>query len=268
MDLQVHIPKDGTGLIQYIWEQRDGSAAQWCILPNGQVNLIFMLEHEVSLTRSLKLTAANDPLRNFAFLSGLHTKPLHMRFSGFHVMGVAMSPVAVKALFGIPACEVRDGAVEGGLILREPALLEDRLNTLRTFTQRAVFLERLLVRLVHESADLRTALRLGRTMERLAQRCLLGTDTGLARQLGYSRTHAFRLANEWYGCSMQGSQRLRQFVHAVDLLHRPAGTLTTLGLEAGYYDQAHFIRAFRDFADMTPGAYRRRMGAIPGQLPG
>lgn len=262
----MHIPEHGAGLLQYIWEQRDGSASQWCILPNGQVNLIFMLDHRVRLVRSLKLTAANDPLRHFAFLSGLHTKPLHMRFSGFHVMGVAMSPVAVKALFGIPACEVRDGAVEGGLILRELPLLEDRLNTLGTFSERAIFLEHLLLRLVHESADLHTALRLGRTMEHLAQRCLLGTGTGLEQRLGYSRTHAFRLANEWYGCSMQGSQRLQQFVHAVGLLHRPEGSLTSIGLEAGYYDQAHFIRAFRDFADMTPGAYRKRMGGIPGQL--
>jgi AraC-like DNA-binding protein len=32
-------------------------------------------------------------------------------------------------------------------------------------------------------------------------------------------------------------------------------SLTHLGLEAGYFDQSHFIRQFRNFADCTPSQY-------------
>jgi AraC-like DNA-binding protein len=42
--------------------------------------------------------------------------------------------------------------------------------------------------------------------------------------------------------------------------------LIDVGLENGYYDQSHFIRSFHEFADMTPGEYRRQMSSIPGQL--
>ena len=38
----------------------------------------------------------------------------------------------------------------------------------------------------------------------------------------------------------------------------PQGALTNIGLDCGFYDQAHFIRQFRSVTQQTPGQYRAR----------
>ena len=35
-------------------------------------------------------------------------------------------------------------------------------------------------------------------------------------------------------------------------------SLSFIGQELGYYDQAHFIREFKQVTGMTPGKYRKR----------
>ena len=41
-----------------------------------------------------------------------------------------------------------------------------------------------------------------------------------------------------------------------------------LAIDAGYYDQAHMIRDFRQFAGITPGAYLREQHALSDLLAG
>jgi AraC-like DNA-binding protein len=57
-----------------------------------------------------------------------------------------------------------------------------------------------------------------------------------------------------------------QFIRSVEALHNPTAKLGDVAFSSGFYDQAHFIRSFKDFADMTPGAYRKQMTNRPGQL--
>lgn len=42
--------------------------------------------------------------------------------------------------------------------------------------------------------------------------------------------------------------------------------LTEVGYACGFYDQAHFIRVFKEFSAMTPGQYLEQKSRIPGIL--
>lgn len=56
-----------------------------------------------------------------------------------------------------------------------------------------------------------------------------------------------------------------KFQHALSLLNGDAGSrrsLTDVALEAGYYDQAHFIRTFKEITGLTPGQYDRHARII------
>jgi AraC-like DNA-binding protein len=59
--------------------------------------------------------------------------------------------------------------------------------------------------------------------------------------------------------------RLRRFDTELRHLRSPQN-LTEIALAAGYYDQAHFCREFKDFPGLTPSAYRAQAGPVPGIL--
>jgi AraC-like DNA-binding protein len=59
--------------------------------------------------------------------------------------------------------------------------------------------------------------------------------------------------------------RLLRFQRALKLLDgAPVGRWAEVAYCCGYYDQAHFIRDFRQFAGGTPGDYMARR--LPGQM--
>lgn len=259
-------PRSLPGLVACIWEQRATRPARWRILPSGWVELIFRLGERIAVRGARQIGPDTDAIRGVCFLSGLHTRPLDLAVEGFHTFGVQLHPAAVPALFGLPCAEVRDAAVAGDRVLADLGRVEDRLRAAPDFAARARWMEAELARRLVAADRLDDALE----MWRLSQ-ALPTVDTSareLDRRLGYSRSHAHRLFGEWFGQPAGDAIRMRRFVRAVRALHGDGGTLTEVGHRVGYFDQSHFIRDFRTFAGMTPGAYRRRRGATPGQLPG
>ncbi|MBX2930237.1 MAG: AraC family transcriptional regulator [Saprospiraceae bacterium] len=253
-------------MIKMIWEQVCDDPMHWKILPSGMVELIFRVGPTIQMEKARKLGPENNPMQNFCFLSGLHTKPLYMSFEKFHVVGVQMYPVAVKALFGLPANEIRDGAAEGDMLFDELNRVEDLLKSAAPFPYKARRLEHLLLRRIHENNELYVAMKLSRLAQGLVRQKTLGESIDIATCLGYSRTQTFRIFNDWFGWSAGHCLQLFQFVNSTHRLHLPFGRLVDVGMQEGYFDQPHFIRAFKDFAEMTPGEYRGKMTGLPGQL--
>lgn len=258
-------PRRLPGLVAEIWEQEESEPRRWRILPSGWVELIFRLGPAFALQKARQLQPDSSPIRQFCFLSGLHTRPLDLAFEAFHVFGVRLHPVAVRAYFGIPCSEVLDDAVEGELLLDDLARIQDRLCSAPDFRSRARWMERELDGRLRGGHLLDTARRMWNVAARLP---LSGTTRvqEICDRLGYSRSHVHRLFDEWMGQSATDAIRLARFVRAVHLLHDDSGPLTDIGYRLGYFDQSHFIREFRKFSGMTPGEYRGSKGPTPGQL--
>ena len=54
--------------------------------------------------------------------------------------------------------------------------------------------------------------------------------------------------------------RLKQINYSIQLLsHYPPASLTAIGLNAGFYDQSHFIRVFKQYCGMTPNQFRKEL---------
>ena len=208
----------------------------------------------------------SGPTGKFCFLSGLHTKPLYFSFEKFHFIGIQLNPVAVKALFRIPTYELRNSAVEGELILKNCNELEDVLKSEVSFRDKAKFLERFIYKKINESANLHMAIKLSQMIKKVTHFRLLGEKIDLESMLGYSRTHSYRIFNEWLGHSSGNIIKLFQFASTIQHLHNSQGKLTSTALQNGYFDQSHFIRSFKEFAEMTPGTYKKKMTNIPGQI--
>ena len=78
----------------------------------------------------------------------------------------------------------------------------------------------------------------------------------LRKNLKVSKRHFERKFNHSVGLNPKLFGRLIRFHHATRLIENGKFTsLGTLSHEAGYYDQAHFTRDFKEFAGMNPTAY-------------
>lgn len=266
MECQLFQPTKGNGLIRLIWEQKSDIASSWKILPSGKVELIFRLGKPFRMDHERSHLKRSSPTSAFCFFSGLHTRPLYFEYDSFHFIGVQLEPVAIKALSGIPASDLKDNAAEGIDLFSGMAELEDVLCTPVPFAQKAVFLEEWITRRIRESQALNLAVKLASTIDLLTQCKRLGHQVDLERHLGYSRAQTFRIFNDWFGDSSNKILRLGQFVHTLNNLHFGPEKLTDIALQNGYFDQSHFIRGFKEFAEMTPLEYRLARTNLPGQL--
>lgn len=139
-----------------------------------------------------------------------------------------------------------------------------------------------LVARLHDTADWRARFRLVDSflLKRLAD-CRRGTEVAhalrrleashgrvgigdLADDLGWSRKRLIARFQAELGLPPKTIARILRFNRMLALIDDPRGRgLAELAHVAGYYDQAHFNRDFRDFARMTPGEYLAgRAGAI------
>lgn len=77
-------------------------------------------------------------------------------------------------------------------------------------------------------------------------------DTGL------SQRHFLRKFQEHVGLSPKEYLRVSRFIGSLDYLKRyPVFSLTDIAYKSGYYDQAHFIRDYKDYTGYTPGQVLR-----------
>jgi len=76
----------------------------------------------------------------------------------------------------------------------------------------------------------------------------------IARDLQVSQGTLERRFRRVVGASPKQFASIIRLRHAVDL-SRQSASLTTLALDAGYYDQAHFIRDFRAITGAAPGQF-------------
>ena len=78
----------------------------------------------------------------------------------------------------------------------------------------------------------------------------------LAAEVGVHPVHVARTFRRVFGCSVGEHVRRRRIEQARQALLATDLPLASIGLAAGFSDQAHFCRQFKAATGLTPGAYR------------
>ena len=221
----------------------------------------------------LDIAWADDPgsrrPRAWSVVSGLHTKPVHIRHDG-HQRGVqlALTPAGTRALFGVPASELAGELV--ALDELAPGLedLPERVAAAADAAADPGDGARRAAAVVHRA--LTDAL--GRRHEPVARaevgRALAQLTRGVpasvvAREVGYSRRRLHTLVREETGLSPTGYRRVARFARVRRMVSwaaraRPGTwTLADVAAAAGYADQAHLTREFVELAGCTPTTWLR-----------
>lgn len=243
-------------------------------LPSPHLTLI------ITLDDPLMITAHPDPRtppgRYDTLVGGLHTAPALIEHDGRQSgIQLGLSPLGARALLGLPAGELVDADLSADLVLGPFAgELRARLRDAADWSERFAVLDRLLVRRLDHTAG--PPAELVRAWHRLLASGGVVPVGELAREIGWSGRYLSRRFGVEIGLGPKRAARVIRFDRARRLLQRQAGRLpqhqagrlprNRTGAEnpaglaevaavAGYYDQAHLDRDFREFAGCPPSRW-------------
>lgn len=231
--------------------------------PNGDAVIIIGFgEPLVTIDPRRPADGGSQPHR--AFISGIWEGHVVVESPGGVASGlqVDLTPIGAHLFSGLPAHLLANTNLElDDVFGAHAAALCDRLAAAPTWEARFDVLD----------AVICARLAAARTPERAitwAWRRLAAerggiTISALAEEVGYSRKQLAAQFHEHVGVPPKAVARILRFGAVLGRLREP-GTVNwaCLAHDAGYYDQAHFARDFREFAGSTPGEFLRRK--LPG----
>jgi len=221
------------------------------VLPDGRVELVVHLGDPFTLQRDGR--SERQPRVLFA---GPGTRPVELAPGGrVDVIGMRLEAGVASALVAEPMAELVDRLPELGAVAPELArgLAEELAEPRRGDDWRAV-LERRLVRALERGARPPSAAE--RAVARLRARGGRLAIGALAQELGRSPRQLEREFRARVGFGPKTFARLVRFQRALSLLARPGTSLAALAARCGYFDQAHLVRDFRQFAGASPSRLR------------
>lgn len=199
---------------------------------------------------------AQSPASYDAFVGGLHSAPALVAHNGSgRGVGIDLSPLAARRLFGVPAGALGSVVVGlddlfGGSVTAE---LGERLHESPTWAERFGVLDDVLGRVVANRDDAPPSHEVTE-----AWRCIVesrGTTTvaAIARHVGWSRRYLSSRFRLEFGLSPKEAIRVLRFEHACGLLLGDLQpSIAAVAARAGFYDQAHLHREWSELAGCTP----------------
>jgi AraC-like DNA-binding protein len=221
----------------------------------------------VTIDEPLVMAAHPDPAQapgTFDVLvGGLHTSPALIRHDGAQSgIQLAVSPLAARALLGLPAGELAGIDVHGADVFGgRAAQMHERIRELPGWPARFAMLEEFMLgrlRAADERAGISAEVRYA-----WSQLVRAGGNVPVARlaaETGWSDRHLRSRFRAETGLGPKEAARVIRFDRARHALRRRAAAgqppdLAGLAVSAGYFDQAHLDRDFRLLAGCPPTAW-------------
>jgi AraC-like DNA-binding protein len=238
----------------YGFELRRAGFSSWLEPPRPAVTL--MIDVEGSIT-------ADGGVLPSAWIGGLCERPTVVGLGGgsYASVDIELTPLGAYPVLGRPLAEL-EGACASleDVFGRSGVELADRLRDARGWDARFDVLERFLVRRADGGPVPTPAVAWAyRRLRETGGNVRIGA---LAAELGCSRRYLTSRFTAEVGLGPKAVARQLRFARVRERLERGAAGIAEIAVVAGYYDQAHLNRDFRDLAGVTPSDFVARL--IPG----
>lgn len=257
-----HVPQRLRGIVDVIAEAHFDGPSRGRILPSGKVELLLPLEgcriDRFTIGDERIEVPAGGPARGVPLLFGSLTRSTLVDLQSMHCLLVIMSPIAARALFGMPASELMNTVMIDPDVLRSDlARLQDGLTRMSTFKERARLVEEFILSRLDIPVGLADAMRLMRIDVLSPGTADRPFETRLDLDaLGYSRSHLHRLCREWLGTTYAENIRVTRAREAAYRIHSTDHDIAEIATSLGFFDPSHLTHSFREHFGMTPSAYR------------
>ncbi len=202
---------------------------------------------------------ADATIERLAFAAGVHDAYVFTEsMAPTRGLQANLTPIGAHLLFGVPMDALANRVVElDDLFGADATRLIDRLCEARTWSQRFDILdEAILGRVLSAPAPNPLVVRAAHVLRASRGAASIAR---LARDLECSQRHLIATFREHVGVTPKTYGRIVRFDHAVKRLRQADGLRwAEIADASGYYDQAHLIRDFHEFAGQTPGQFVSR----------
>lgn len=232
-------------------------------LPSPSLTLVFSLDDPIVTGTSPEHSAGPDAYRNEIVLGGLHTHPVYIAQPRVQAgIQLAIRPLAARALFGVPASELRQLTSEGADVLgRSADMLREQLSEMTTWPERlGVLTHYLRGRCAAAERQPPPRPEVVEAWKWIARHRGAGSMTGLARHVLLSPRQLSTVFRAEIGLTPKQVSRLMRFEYA---RQRMAQTIRQGGLPdiastahiCGYSDHSHLVRDFQQYVGVSPGRW-------------
>ncbi len=255
--------------VSLMWAAADVAAACFPepqrehVLPTGAMHLVIRL-NDAPLHLVATESQACDQRLGVALVGGTrsryYVRELHAPSCS---VGVMLRPGASALLFGVGAHELAERHTSlqdlwGAAAVR----LREQLLEAPSNEARLALLEAALAARLPRARALHPAI-----ASALAVLPSVQSVQAAVRHSGFSHRRFINHFRSAVGLTPKSYLRVLRFQQALAAMRNGARTLADIAAEAGYSDQAHFSRDFREFAGVTPAEYRRCQPAEANHLP-
>jgi len=241
--------------IKYYWALESGgsagSSASERIFPDGCIEMIF---HYGDLFRKYDSNPETSFLQPRSFVHGQIKKYITIEPTGeIGIFSVRFHPTGLQPFINIYTKELTGQNIcLQDIWGRDGGELEDRVLNASSNPERIAMIETFLLS------------RLKVTENKIIEHCVTSirhsngsrTIEQLAGDLNIGRRHLERTFVSSVGLSPKLLSRIVRFQNTIQLIHQKQfSSLTFLAYDGGFYDQAHFIKDFKEFTGLNPKAY-------------
>jgi AraC-like DNA-binding protein len=234
-------------------------------LPSRHLTFIVSIGSPIDVAR--QTNPANSPRAYRVVLSGLQASTALIAHDGNQEgVGIELTPLGARALFGLPARALCDTSLELSEVVGGVGdELWERLQPGASWEDRFAVCDDVLLRLARErdgaggaggagSGAMAVAPELARSWRELVRSGGTVTVNELAADTGWSRQHLGRRFRDEFGLTPKVAARVIRFDRAKEMLRSVPSYVSVADVAAtcGYYDQAHLHRDVAMLAGCTP----------------
>jgi AraC-like DNA-binding protein len=239
-------------------------------LPDGNAEFI------IELTDNAKSIYDNENLTELqtfrhAWVSGVRTQPITIP-SGrdSRMLIVAFKKGKAHPFYNFPMTELADVVVDADLVFGKKLhdLREQLLNTSST-DQMFLLIEKFLLGQAGDALHANTPSQyVEYALANIMNQPTIPGFQQLSSQIGYSQKHFINLFKKQVGVSPKQYLKIMRFQKVIrEIEKNKAVHWSSVAMESGFYDQAHFINDFKEFSGFTPNQYMHRKTEALNYIP-
>jgi len=223
------------------------------IIPDGCIEMIFVLGDDV-----MRFTSGDDfIIQPREMILGQITEPFYIQPTGYvHSFAIRFYPYGFSCFVPSPLKDLANtetpismlfGESESttlGAAMLQAATTEERIHAIESFLLKKLTEDAVIDAVVKQTVD--TIISTGGNA---AIGAILKDDLSKRRQLERKFSSQIGMSPKQLGKVIRLQSALKM------LLNQQSENLTEIAYESDYYDQAHFIKDFKEFTGTTPGAF-------------